>query len=58
MQVALPGAAQPVGARVVRGEGGLLALAFRQDAAMVRQVDQALDHIAGRGKDGPIARAA
>ena len=52
VQVVLPGAAQPVAARVARAEGGLLALAFHQDAATVRQVDQALDHIAGRGKDG------
>ncbi len=58
VQVVLPGAAQPVAARVARAEGGLLALAFHQDAATVRQVDQALDHIAGRGKDGLIARAA
>ncbi len=46
VQITLPGVAEPVGARVVRGDGRLLALAFRQDAAMLRLVDQALDHIA------------
>jgi methyl-accepting chemotaxis protein len=38
----LPGAGGLVVARVVRSQGGRLALAFRQDEAMLRQVDQAL----------------
>jgi methyl-accepting chemotaxis protein len=38
----LMGTTGPVIARVVRSEGGVLALAFRQDEAMLRQVDQAL----------------
>jgi PilZ domain len=42
----LPGAGGPVTARVVRSEGGKLALAFRQDEAVLRRVDQAIALIA------------
>lgn len=42
----LPGADGPVIARAVRSDQGLLALAFRQDEAMLRRVDRALEHIA------------
>jgi methyl-accepting chemotaxis protein len=45
VRITLPGASEPVGVRVVRSQGGLLALAFRQDEATVRHIDQALDHI-------------
>lgn len=46
--VELPGGGAQVGARVVRCEGGVLALAFLQDEAVLRRVDQALALI-GRG---------
>jgi methyl-accepting chemotaxis protein len=49
VQVELPGAGASVAARVVRNERGSLVLAFRQDAAMLRRVDAALDQIAARG---------
>ncbi len=52
VEVALPGATQLVDARVVRAEAGLLGLAFSQDEAMVREIDQALDHIAHLGSFG------
>jgi methyl-accepting chemotaxis protein len=55
-QVTLPGATHPVMARVVRADGGLLALAFHQDAATLHLVDQAIDHItAGPGATAPHA---
>jgi hypothetical protein len=46
VQVELPGADGAVTARVVRWENGLLAVAFRQDEAMLRRIDQTLEHIA------------
>ena len=45
--ILLPGANEPVAARVVHAEGGSLALVFRQEAASLARVDSALDHIAG-----------
>jgi methyl-accepting chemotaxis protein len=45
VQMELPGAGGPVAARVARGKDGMLVLALRQDAAMLRQVDAALEHI-------------
>jgi len=54
VQVELPGIGEKVVARTVRSEGGLLALAFRQDTAMLRRVDAALEHIAAKG----VSRAA
>jgi len=54
VQVELPGAAGAVSARVVRSERGLLALAFRQDAAVLRSVDQAMARITA----GAVAPAA
>jgi methyl-accepting chemotaxis protein len=42
LTLGLPGVAGEVTARVVRSQGGVLALAFRQDEAMLRRVDQAL----------------
>ena len=47
VQMELPGAGEPVAARVARSHDGSLVLAFRQDAAMLRQVDAALEHIDG-----------
>jgi methyl-accepting chemotaxis protein len=47
VQVVLPGGAGVVTARTVRTENGVLALAFRQDEAMLRRVDVALEHIGG-----------
>ena len=40
--IELPGGDARVVARIVRSEKGVLALAFRQDAAILRGVDQAL----------------
>ena len=56
VQLALPGTTQLVAARVVRTDAGLLGLAFRQDAAMLRHIDNALARIgqvigAGPGKE-------
>ena len=45
VQVLLPGTDAPVGARTARTNDGVLALAFRQDEAMLRQVDASLSHI-------------
>lgn len=45
VQVELPGTDGAVGARIVRCEHGVLGLAFRQDAALLACVDQALAHI-------------
>ena len=50
VRITLPGTDAPVAARAVRNEGGLLGLAFRQDEAMLKQVDRALDHIGGVAK--------
>jgi methyl-accepting chemotaxis protein len=47
VQVLLPGADQPVGARVAATRDGLLVLAFRQDETMLRRVDTALTRIGG-----------
>ena len=47
VQVVLPGGGGVVTARTVRTENGVLALAFRQDEAMLRRVDAALEHVAG-----------
>ena len=49
VQVELPGADGAVGARIVRSERGMLALAFRQDAALLPRVNQALAHIGALG---------
>ena len=46
VQLDLPGADGCVSARVVRSQGGQLALAFRQDAAMLRRIDRAMARIA------------
>ena len=47
LKLELPGTASKVMARVLRWQGGLLGLAFRQDEEMLRIVDQALAHIGG-----------
>jgi methyl-accepting chemotaxis protein len=47
VQVVLPGGNDPVSARMVRADGGHLALAFRQDAATLLRLDAALLQIAG-----------
>ncbi len=60
LQLVLPGTVQPVAARVIRGNDGLLGLAFRQDEVMLRQVDKALAHIGqvtGAGQDENALRA-
>ena len=49
VQVVLPAGSSAVTARTVRSENGGLALAFRQDEAMLRRVDAALEQIAARG---------
>jgi hypothetical protein len=46
VELTLPGVAESVGARVVCAAGGSLALAFRENEAMVKRVDRALGHIA------------
>ncbi len=46
--VDLPEAGGPVIARTVRSESGVLALAFRQDEAMLRRVDQVLTFVSAR----------
>ncbi len=48
VKVELPGAGASVVARVVRGVGKVLVLAFRQEEAMLHRVDAALDQIATR----------
>jgi hypothetical protein len=45
VQLQLPGANGLVVARTVRSEKGVLALAFRQDESVLRQVDTSLEHI-------------
>ena len=48
VRLTLPGTGTSIVARVVRVQDGVTALAFRQDASMLRWVDECLDHI-GRG---------
>lgn len=48
VEIDLPGSDKAVVARMVRSRDGLLALAFRQDAAVLRRVDSALDNIGRR----------
>jgi methyl-accepting chemotaxis protein len=48
--VALPGAAEPVSARVVRHAAGIVAVAFRQDDRTMTEVDTALDGLSGTFK--------
>ncbi|HEY2621562.1 MAG TPA: methyl-accepting chemotaxis protein [Acetobacteraceae bacterium] len=55
VQVELPGAGGAVTARVVRGEGRVLVLAFRQEEAMLHRVDAALDRIAAQGRQAVAA---
>ena len=55
VEIELPGTDKAVVARMVRSRDGLLALAFRQDAAVLRRVDVALDNISRRQ---PAAAAA
>jgi hypothetical protein len=55
VQILLPGCSVVVSARTVRTQDGKLALAFRQDETMLRQVDLALDHI---GRQATVAAAA
>ena len=50
VQVELSGAREAVIARTVRNQNGLLALAFRQDEALLRRVDAALEQIGGRAR--------
>jgi methyl-accepting chemotaxis protein len=49
VQVELPGVDGALGARIVRSERGILALAFRQDASLLARVDRALAHIGTLG---------
>jgi methyl-accepting chemotaxis protein len=49
VKIELPGGDDAVVARMVRNTGGVLALTFRQDAAMLRRVDAALEHIGRQG---------
>jgi methyl-accepting chemotaxis protein len=49
VQIELPGADGTVAARDVRSVGGVLVLAFRQDEAMLRRVDQAMARISQQG---------
>jgi methyl-accepting chemotaxis protein len=53
VSVILPGTETAVSTRVIRSAGGMLGLAFRQDAATLAQVDQVL-----RDVGGTAARAA
>jgi len=46
IQLDLPGGGEAVMARAVRWQDGMLALAFRQDEAMLRRVDRTLERIA------------
>lgn len=48
VEIDLPSSDKAVVARMVRSRDGLLALAFRQDAAVLRRVDSALDNIGRR----------
>ena len=47
VDITLPGTDGPVAARLVRADGKLLALAFRQDDASLRRIDQAIERIQG-----------
>jgi methyl-accepting chemotaxis protein len=47
VQVDLPNGGGAVTARAVRWQDGVLALAFRQDEAVLRRIDQTLERIAG-----------
>jgi methyl-accepting chemotaxis protein len=47
VSVVLPGSQAAVSARVIRAGGGSLGLSFRQDAATLALVDQAMQHISG-----------
>ena len=49
VQVDLPGTGGSVAARVVHSERGSLALAFRQEEAMLRRIDAALEQIGTQG---------
>jgi len=55
VEVDLPGSGGAVTARAARTSDGLLALAFRQDQAMLRRVDAALEQLAAKG---PVSLAA
>ena len=48
VELELPGGGEAVAARIVRGEGGMLALAFRQDPATLQRIDAALERIAAQ----------
>ena len=48
VQIVLPGTDRALAARMVRATGGLIGLAFRQDAASLALVDAALRHIGTR----------
>lgn len=50
VQLRFDGADEPVSARAVRCDGGILALTFRQDEAMLRRVDKVLTHLAARAE--------
>ncbi|HZF76370.1 MAG TPA: methyl-accepting chemotaxis protein [Acetobacteraceae bacterium] len=50
VEVVLPGAGGPVTGRVARCGGGTVAIAFRQDPAMLARIDRALDMLGGRAK--------
>ncbi|TDG17389.1 methyl-accepting chemotaxis protein [Paracraurococcus ruber] len=50
VQIELPGAGTPIGGRVARREGSLLAIAFRQDPETLARVDALLDTLAPRAK--------
>jgi methyl-accepting chemotaxis protein len=54
VQIELPGTEGPVSARTLQSDGRVLGLTFRQDAAMLRRIDQALAKIAA----GSVALAA
>lgn len=49
VRLRLPGAREPVTARIVRHDNGLLGIAFRQDEATVHLLDAALDALSSPG---------
>ena len=55
VQLQLPGASGLVVARTVRSEKGVLALAFRQDETVLRQVDMSLERIGSRNPYQSVA---
>jgi methyl-accepting chemotaxis protein len=55
VQIELPGVDQPVLARIVRLESGVLGLAFRQNEATLLRVDQALAVIGGLAEHAAAA---